>query len=248
MQLIQVNSSTINNEVKQTVNARELHQFLEVGKVFGAWITERVDQFGFVENQDFVVYSETGKNPSGGRPAKEYALTLDMAKELSMVERNDKGKQARQYFIECERQSKHLPMNPAQMSRLQLLQLAMQAEQERLQLECKVDELKPRAAVADRLTGSDGLLSIRDAAKSLKMKERAFVVWLLENKWLYRDMKGRLRGYSDKTPKYVDHKVTPIPTIDDADKVSLQAMITPAGLTRLADIFNVEAEVYQEAA
>lgn len=141
-----------------------------------------------------------------------------------------------------------LPMNPAQMSRMQLLQLAMQAEQERLQLESKVDELSPRAAVADRLTGADGLLSIRDAAKSLKMKERAFVAWLLINKWLYRDMKGRLRGYSDKTPKYVDHKVMPIPTIDDADKVSLQAMITPAGLTRLADIFNVEAEVYQEAA
>lgn len=138
--------------------------------------------------------------------------------------------------------------NPAQMSRMQLLQLAMQAEQERLQLEYKVDELTPRAAVADRLTGADGLLSIRDAAKSLKMKERAFVVWLLENKWLYRDMKGRLRGYSDKTPKYVDHKATPIPTVDDADKVSLQVMITPGGLTRLADIFNVEAEVYQEAA
>lgn len=141
-----------------------------------------------------------------------------------------------------------IPMNPAQMSRMQLLQLAMQAEQERLQLEHTVDELKPRAAVADRLTGADGLLSIRDAAKSLKMKERAFVVWLLENTWIYRDQRGRLRGYSCKTPKYIDHKVTPIPTVDDADKVSLQVMVTPDGLTRLADIFNVEAEMYQEAA
>ena len=140
-----------------------------------------------------------------------------------------------------------IPMKPAQMSRMQLLQLAMQAEQERLQLEHTVDELKPRAAVADRLAGADGLLSIRDAAKSLKMKERAFITWLIENKWLYRDMKGRLRGYSDKTPKYVDHKVTPIPTVDDADKVSLQAMIAPAGLTRLADIFNVEAELMEAA-
>jgi len=137
--------------------------------------------------------------------------------------------------------------NPAQMSRLQLIMLAMQAEEERLALEYKVDQLSPRAAVADRLTGADGLMSIRDAAKSLKKKEKAFVVWLLENKWLYRDMKGRLRGRSEKTPKYVDHKVTPIPTIDDADKVSLQAMITPAGLTRLADIFNVEAELDEAA-
>lgn len=246
MQLIQINSSTINNEVKQTVNARELHAFLEVGKDFSTWIKDRVDQFGFVENQDFVIFPEIGEKSGKGRPSKEYALTLDMAKELSMVERNDKGKQARQYFIECERRAQNplsVLSDPAAMRNLLLTYT-----EKVLTLEHKVDELSPRAAVADRLTGADGLLSVRDAAKSLKMKERAFVAWLLINKWLYRDMKGRLRGYSDKTPKYVDHKATPVPTIDDADKVSLQAMITPAGLTRLADIFNVEAEVYQEAA
>lgn len=246
MQLIQVNSSTINNEVKQTVNARELHEFLGVSSRFNDWITNRISDFNFAENQDFVTFTE---NLVKGRPAKEYALTLDMAKELSMVERNEKGKQARQYFIECEKKANRRPdpmemlRDPGAMRHLLLIYSEKVISQEKA-----IDELSPRAAVADRLTGADGLLSIRDAAKSLKMKERAFVVWMLENKWLYRDMKGRLRGYSDKTPKYVDHKVTPIPTIDDADKVSLQAMITPAGLTRLADIFNVEAEVYQEAA
>lgn len=117
-----------------------------------------------------------------------------------------------------------------------------------LTLENTVDELKPRAAVADRLTGATGNLSIRDSAKSLKMAERSLVLWLLEHKWLYRDQKGRLRGYSDKTPKYIEHKVTPIPSDTDSDRVSLQPMITPAGLARLADIFNVEAELYQEAA
>lgn len=140
--------------------------------------------------------------------------------------------------------------NPAQMSRLQLIQLAMQAEEERLQLEHQVDELKPLAAVANRLTGADGWLCIRESAKALKMPEKKLVFWLLENKWLYRDMKGRLRGYADKTPKYINHKITPIPTDADAEKVSLQAMITPAGLTRLADIFNVEMELveFREAA
>jgi len=53
-------------------SARELHKFLEVGKVFGAWINERIEQFGFIENQDYVVFSEIGKNPKGGRPMKEY--------------------------------------------------------------------------------------------------------------------------------------------------------------------------------
>ena len=110
--LIQVNQSQVGDDLVQTVNARELHAFLEVGKVFAAWIQERIEQFGFVENQDFIVISETGKNPKGGRPSKEYFLALDMAKELSMVERNAKGKQARQYFIQCERVAKSPNNNP----------------------------------------------------------------------------------------------------------------------------------------
>jgi phage antirepressor YoqD-like protein len=140
--------------------------------------------------------------------------------------------------------------NPAQMSRMQLIQLAMQAEEERLQLEHTVDELKPRAAVADRITVAEGRLCIRDAAKVLQTKERALITWLLMNKWMFRDQKGRLRGYSDKMPKYIEHKITPIPTDADAEKVSTQALITPAGITRLADIFNVEMELvdFKEAA
>ncbi|WP_201955808.1 antA/AntB antirepressor family protein [Aeromonas caviae] len=110
--LIPVNQSQVGDDLVQTVNARELHAFLEVGKVFAAWIQERIEQFGFVENQDFIVISETGKNPKGGRPSKEYFLALDMAKELSMVERNAKGKQARQYFIQCERVAKSPNNNP----------------------------------------------------------------------------------------------------------------------------------------
>ncbi len=88
---------------KQIVNARELHQFLDVGKEFANWIKDRINQYGFIENEDFEVFANFGKNSKGGRPSKEYAISLDMAKELSMVERNEKGKRARRYFIECEK-------------------------------------------------------------------------------------------------------------------------------------------------
>jgi phage anti-repressor protein len=94
----------------RTVNARELHSFLAVGKVFAAWIRERIDQYGFEENRDFFPVSEKS---SGGRPRIEYHLTMDMAKELSMVERNHHGKLARQYFIACEK-----ALVQAQMDRL----------------------------------------------------------------------------------------------------------------------------------
>lgn len=101
--LIPVGTCQIGGQAVPTANARDLHSFLEVGKDFSTWIKDRIDQYAFVEHQDFEVFTEIGENLRGGRPIKEYVLTLDMAKEVSMVERNAKGKRARQYFIECER-------------------------------------------------------------------------------------------------------------------------------------------------
>ena len=97
-ELIALTQSAINGEVQQTVNARELHAFLESKQEFSTWIKNRIDEYGFVENQDFITLSKNLEN--GGRTI-EYYITLDMAKELAMVERNDKGREARRYFIEC---------------------------------------------------------------------------------------------------------------------------------------------------
>lgn len=96
---------------QRAVSARELHQFLEVGRDFSNWIKDRIEDYGFVENQDFVVFAKFGENSNGGRPLKEYAISIDMAKELSMVERNEKGKLARLYFIEMEKKAKEPQAN-----------------------------------------------------------------------------------------------------------------------------------------
>ena len=106
-ELIAVGSRVISEGAEPTVNARELHGFLGVGKVFAAWIQDRIKQFSFVENQDFIIGfpdSENQKGRGGDRRSKEYYLTLDMAKELAMIERTPKGKEARQYFIACEKE------------------------------------------------------------------------------------------------------------------------------------------------
>ncbi len=107
-QLIPVFTGQINHQSVQLVDARLLHEFLEVGKRFASWITERIDEYGFIENQDFICISQKRetqrKNGQRGiTKTKEYHLTLDMGKELAMVERNEKGRQARRYFIECEK-------------------------------------------------------------------------------------------------------------------------------------------------
>ena len=100
-ELIPLHSQTIDGNAVETVNARELHEFLESKRQFADWIKNRISEYDFVENQDFVRFHK--KMKANNATMIEYHITLDMAKELSMVERNEKGKQARKYFIECEK-------------------------------------------------------------------------------------------------------------------------------------------------
>ncbi len=90
------------------MDARELHAWLEVGTKFADWIKERIGEYGFLEGRDFLISENAGikVGRGGDRKSKTYHLTLDMAKELSMVERNEKGKEARAYFIKCEKRLK----------------------------------------------------------------------------------------------------------------------------------------------
>lgn len=96
----------IGSEDVSTVDARKLHQFLESKQEFSAWIKARIEKYDFKENQDFIIFDNLIKNSGVGRPSSQYALTLNMAKELSMVEQTDRGRKARKYFIECERKLK----------------------------------------------------------------------------------------------------------------------------------------------
>ena len=109
-ELIPLHSQTINGNAVETVSARELHTFVGSKQEFSNWIKNRVEKYGFVENVDFLII--LSKTPNGGRPSQEYFITLDMAKQLAMVENNEKGKQARRYFIECEKQLHEQIANP----------------------------------------------------------------------------------------------------------------------------------------
>lgn len=126
------------NDGKQAVLGRDLHAFLEVTTAYKDWFPRMV-AYGFEEERDF---SSFLSESTGGRPRQDHILTLDMAKEISMIQRTDKGKQARQYFIECERQAKATRVDAASLTRLELIQIAMNAEQERLALEAKNQKLE----------------------------------------------------------------------------------------------------------
>lgn len=84
------------------VDGRELHEFLQLDTPFKKWIDRMIDDYGFVMGTDF--WTKMSKtSPMGGRPSTEYTMTIGMAKEICMIQRNERGKQARLYFIECER-------------------------------------------------------------------------------------------------------------------------------------------------
>ncbi|MFM5335754.1 antA/AntB antirepressor family protein [Aeromonas enteropelogenes] len=236
--LIPVGKSVVGDGLVQTVNARELHTFLEVGKVFAAWIQERIEQFGFVENQDFIVISETGKNPKGGRPNKEYFLTLDMAKELSMVERNQKGKEARQYFIQCERVVQQKPDDPMAVLNdpASMRGLLLTYTEKVLELEDQVEGMKPKVGALDLIATADGSLNLTEAAKALQQQPRKFNRHLCSLRWIYKRAGGKQwLGYQDKVQQgLVEHKVTTVPLADGGERLCEQVRITSKGLTKLA--------------
>lgn len=102
-QLVPVFTGEMQGEQRQLCNVRDLHEFLEVGTKFADWIAGRVVEYGFVEGDDF--FRIFGKS-TGGRRRTDYHITLDMAKELAMVENNDKGRMVRRYFIDVEKRSR----------------------------------------------------------------------------------------------------------------------------------------------
>jgi len=137
--LNQLITTTTNEQGEIIVSGRELHEFLEVKTPYTQWF-ERMIEYGFVENIDFIGLSQKSEKPQGGRPTQDHALKIDMAKEISMIQRNEKGKQARQYFIEVEKRYKQqLP----QYNSLELaLKAALEHEQAIKEIKTDVDYLK----------------------------------------------------------------------------------------------------------
>lgn len=104
--LVPVFTGQLQDQTIQLCNARELHAVLEVGKDFSNWIKDRIAEYGFTEGEDYSPKLANRSDGKAGRRRTDYHLTLDMAKELAMIENNDKGRQVRRYFIACEKKSR----------------------------------------------------------------------------------------------------------------------------------------------
>ncbi|UOO93369.1 phage antirepressor KilAC domain-containing protein [Vitreoscilla stercoraria] len=231
--ILVVNQQIAGEEV-QMISARELYEFLEVKSRFNDWINNRIAEYAFIGNQDFVTFTKTLVK---GRPATEYHITLAMAKELAMVERNEKGREARLYFIECERRLKQsqTPMIPQTLP--EALRLAAAEAEKRMALESQLAVVAPKAMALDLISKADGDLCITDAAKTLDTQPRKLFDWLSQNAWIYkRGGKGEWIAYQDKIQsgllRHSQH--THYSERMGMDRLTTQVLVTPKGLAFLA--------------
>lgn len=150
----------IEHDGETAVNLRDLHEFLEVTTRFSDW-APRMFEYGFTEGQDYVEISllKNEERVHGGQNRKDYAVTLDMAKEVSMIQRTDKGKQARQYFIEAEKRLNQ-PLDEIEVAERYVAELKRNRE------------LTPKAEAWDTLAGARGDYSVEEAAKMLSRDDQ----------------------------------------------------------------------------
>ncbi|RAJ24293.1 phage antirepressor KilAC domain-containing protein [Pedobacter cryoconitis] len=222
------------NNGEQVVSARDLYNYLESKERFSIWI-DRMFQYGFIENQDFTsVQNYTVVNNGAKREVDDYALTLDTAKEISMLQRTDKGKQARQYFIACEKAALAIQTRP--LSRKELAQMVIDAENLNEGLKNQLTLQEPKVIFANAVSASKTSLLVGELAKILKQNgidigQNRFFIWLRENGWL---IKRNGSDYNMPTQesmnrKFFEIKETVISHADGHTSISKTPKVTGLG-------------------
>ncbi len=207
---------------RPTVSGRELHEALEVKTAYKDWFP-RMCEYGFTEGEDFCSFLSES---TGGRPATDHALTIPMAKELCMLQRTDKGKEIRRYFIAVEERwnsPEAIMARGLQLANARLKQ--MQVTVSELTIENQI--MKPKADYFDELVDRNLLTNIRDTAKELHVKQKVFVKFLLDKKYMYRDKNGKLLPYANHTENGL-FEVKEF-TNEKTGFSSTQTLITPKG-------------------
>jgi anti-repressor protein len=200
-ELIPVQQKEISGHMIKTVNAREIHQFLEVKKDFSDWMKMQVDRARLKEGRDFIVIPQKGENLKGGRPALDYHLTLDAAKHVAMMSGTDKGFEVRDYFIDCERVALQQPStlqlpdftNPVAAARAWAD--AKEGEQKALaQGEAarrQIEQDRPKVEFAETVTEIKDGIDMGTFAKltydKFKIGRNRLFDWLRDQRILHRD-------------------------------------------------------------
>lgn len=209
---------------RPTVLGRDLYEVLEVKTAYKDWFP-RMCEYGFTEGTDYCSFLSDRSDGKAGKPKTDHQLTIEMAKEICMIQRSEKGKQCRQYFIAVEEQ-----FNNPQAIMARALRVA---DEELKRLHITVSQLtvdnqvmKPKADYFDALVDRNLLTNFRETAQQLGYKEKSFVQFLIEKKYVYRDKRGKLMPYAEKNDGLFEVKEC----INEKTNWSgTQTLITPKG-------------------
>ncbi len=192
---------------RPTVLARDLHEFLEVQTPYHKWFS-RMCEYGFSENIDYMMMDKNVLRSDGTKMPQiqhDAQLTIEMAKEICMLQRNERGKQARQYFIQLEKD-----WNSPELVMARALKMANSRigslEERTIHLEQKIEQDRPKVVFADAVSVSKGVILIGDLAKILRqngveMGQTRLFQWLRENGYL---IKQKGSSYNMPTQKSME--------------------------------------------
>ncbi len=209
---------------RPTVLGRDLYEALEVKTAYKDWFP-RMCEYGFEENVDYSSFLSNRVDGKAGKPRNDHQLTIPMAKEICMLQRNEKGKMFRQYFIQIEESwnSPEMVMSRAlKMAENQIKKLTV------INSQLTVDNtiMKPKADYFDELVDRNLLTNFRETAKQLEVGEKKFINFLIEHKYIYRDKRGKLMPYADKNKGLFEVKET---FNEKTNWSGTQTLITPKG-------------------
>ncbi|HEQ0955966.1 TPA: phage antirepressor KilAC domain-containing protein [Streptococcus pyogenes] len=197
-QLINV---TLNENQKPVVSGRDLHKVLEIKTQYTKWL-ERMSEYGFVENEDFMAISQKRLTAQGNQTEyTDHVLKLDMAKEIAMLQRNEKSKEVRKYFIQVEKDFN----SPEKIMARALLM----ADKKVHKLEAQIEADRPKVLFADAVEASETSILIGDFAKILRQNgynigQNRLFAWLRENGFLIRK---NGESYNMPTQRSMDMKL-----------------------------------------
>lgn len=241
-ELVKVNFDT------QTVSARELHEQLHIGTRFNDWFP-RMTEYGFVEGTDF--YSKMSKTDNGGRPSTDYEISVDMAKQICMIQRTPEGKAVRQYLIDLEKAwntpeqvfARALKMADEKINSLKEINTSLIAENQRM---------KPKEIFADAVATSHTSILIGDLAKLIcqngyQIGQKRLFEWLRENNFLIKN------GSSKNMPqqRYVEQwlfevKESNVQNPDGSVRITRTTKVTGKGQIYFVNKFLNRGYVYEK--
>lgn len=169
------------------VNARDLHAFLGSKRDFSTWIKDRIKSYDFIEGVDFQSFTEIVEREVGATTRIEYVLSVDMAKELSMLEGNDRGKQARQYFIACENMARTLLEQKTREQQKQIESITAN----NMELHNQITAQQPAVIFAESVASSSDTIRMDDLAKLITqngyiINRNELFAWMVKNGYLLK--------------------------------------------------------------